>query len=67
MSEDFIKFAMKIPVNLKIKSKEDEIRKHVLREVALEIGVPRSATFRQKKAFQYSSGLHKAIQRLARK
>ncbi len=67
LSEDFIKFAMKIPVNLKIKSKEDEIRKHVLREVALEIGVPRSATFRQKKAFQYSSGLHKAIQRLARK
>lgn len=66
LSEDFIEYAMKIPIGLKIRSKEDKVRKHVLREVALEIGVPRSAALRRKKAFQYSSGLHKAIQRLSR-
>lgn len=67
LSKTFIDFTMKIPLALKIKSGDDELRKHILREVALEAGVPESAALRAKKAFQYSSGIHKAIMNLARK
>ena len=65
--DDFIDFAMQIPLNYKIKGSDDNVRKHVLREVALSIGVPSQAALRPKKAFQYSSGIHKAIQELAKK
>jgi asparagine synthase (glutamine-hydrolysing) len=66
LSDGFVDFAMKIPVEFKIKSKDDDLRKHILREVALELGLPRSAALRPRKAFQYSSGMHKAITRLAK-
>ena len=66
LSDRFINFAMKIPLQYKIKGKDDELRKHILREAALEMGVPRSAALRRKKAFQYSSGIHKAIAKLAK-
>jgi asparagine synthetase B (glutamine-hydrolysing) len=66
LSDSFIDFAMKIPTILKIKSDEDSLRKHVLREVALKVDVPRSAALRPKKAFQYSSGIHRAIRKLAK-
>lgn len=65
LSEAFIDFAMDIPFEFKIKGKDDDMRKHVLREVALEIGVPGEAALRAKKALQYSSGIHKAILELA--
>jgi len=67
LSSSFINLAMKIPLDLKIDGQDDEMRKHILREVALQIGVPRSAALRPKKAFQYSSGIHKAIMKLAKK
>jgi len=66
LSENFVDFAMNIPLQYKIKGEDDEERKHILREVALEMGVPRSAAMRRKKAFQYSSGIHKAITKLAK-
>lgn len=67
LSQNFIDFAGEIPLHLKIKDKEDKVRKHVLRDVALKVGVPQSAALRPKKAFQYSSGLDKAIRKLAKK
>lgn len=66
LAESFIDFALSIPLELKIKSADDELRKHILRSVALELGVPPAAALRPKKAFQYSSGAHKAIVKLAR-
>jgi len=66
MSEEFMDFAMQIPLNYKIKGSDDDVRKHVLREIALNVGVPPQAALRPKKAFQYSSGIHKAIRELAR-
>jgi len=66
MSEEFVDFAMQIPLNYKIKGSDDEVRKHVLRDVALNVGVPPQAALRPKKAFQYSSGVHKAIGELAK-
>jgi len=67
LSENFVDFAANIPLKFKIKSGDDEMRKHILREAALKLGVPRSAALRAKKAFQYSSGIHKAIMKLAKK
>lgn len=66
LSQNFIDFAGEVPFHLKIKDKEDKVRKHILRDVALKVGVPQSAALRPKKAFQYSSGLDKAIRKLAK-
>ena len=66
LSKDFIDFAKKIPPEHKIKGADDNIRKHILREASLKAGVPREAALRTKKAFQYSSGIHKAIKALAK-
>jgi asparagine synthase (glutamine-hydrolysing) len=67
LSKDFISFSKKIGLSYKIKNKEDILRKHVLREIALRISVPKMAALRPKKAFQYSSGLHKALLTMAKK
>ena len=67
LSERFVRFALNIPLQYKIRGENDELRKHVLRKAALKIGVPRLAAMRRKKAFQYSSGIHKAIGKLARR
>jgi len=66
LSDNFVKFAMKIPIEYKIKGEDDELRKHILRETALEMRIPKSAATRRKKAFQYSSGIHKALSKLAK-
>jgi len=59
LSEKFISFAMQIPIENKIKSCNDLIRKHILRQVALSIGVPLEAAMKPKKALQYGSLIHK--------
>jgi len=66
MSEEFVDFAMSVPLDCKIRGVDDDLRKHVLRQAALSIGVPPQAALRPKKAFQYSSGVHKAITELAK-
>jgi len=66
LSEKFIDFALSIPVKFKMKGESDRLRKIILRKVALELGVPSSAVYKPKKAFQYSSGLHKAIIKLTK-
>jgi asparagine synthase (glutamine-hydrolysing) len=67
LSPDFVDFAMKIPIECKVKNGEDKLRKHILRQVALQMGIPPSTSLRPKKAFQYSSGVHKAIVKLAKR
>ena len=67
LSDKFVEYAMSIPSDYKIRSKDDYLRKHALRDAALRMGVPESAAMRRKKAFQYSSGIHKAIRKLARR
>ena len=66
LSRSFVDFALTIPFSYKIHSQVDDLRKHILRQVALDLGVPSSAAFRPKKAFQYSSGIHKAIKKLVK-
>jgi asparagine synthase (glutamine-hydrolysing) len=66
LSDSFIEYAMKVPLDLKITHQDDALRKHLLRTVATQLGVPECVTSRPKRAFQYSAGIHKAIKHLAK-
>ncbi|MBN2252142.1 MAG: asparagine synthase [Kosmotogaceae bacterium] len=67
LEKSFVEFAKNIPVELKMVSKEDKLRKKVWRRFALESGLPEELAFRPKKAFQYSSGVMNAVKRLSKK
>ena len=61
LDEQFIKVAKAIPISEKISGKYDLIRKHIIRKLASEIGVPDISVKKRKKALQYGSMIHKAF------
>ncbi|MDR3222939.1 MAG: asparagine synthetase B [Methanobrevibacter sp.] len=61
LDKDFLSFALSLPIDYKIKSSDDKIRKHILRDIAIDLGVPHYIAYRPKKAAQYGSGIHKII------
>ncbi len=61
LSEKFIQYAKTIPISEKIKGKDDLLRKHIIRKLALEIGIPEISTTKRKKALQYGSLIHKEL------
>lgn len=61
LSDSFIKFAKTVPLSEKILSKDDLVRKHAIRKVAVEAGVPKISTTKRKKALQYGSKIHKNL------
>jgi asparagine synthase (glutamine-hydrolysing) len=63
LEKDFVEFALQVPINLKIKGSSDKLRKHAIRDVAVKIGLPNDVAMRQKKAMQYSSGMHKYFEK----
>jgi len=67
IDREVIRFALSLPVNLKIDSVDDPLRKRVLRYVAKNLGVPEYIAERTKKAVQYASGVDKALRELARR
>lgn len=64
LSTRFIEFAKSIPIDQKIKGPDDMIRKHILRQVALDIGVPKESAMKRKKALQYGSSIHKYFRKM---
>ena len=58
---NFIEYAKKIPVSEKIHGQDDMQRKHPIRELAMDCGVPEVAAQKQKKALQYGSQIHKSL------
>ncbi|NWK05181.1 asparagine synthase [Marine Group I thaumarchaeote] len=58
---NFIEYAKKIPVSEKIHGPDDMKRKHPIRELAMDYGVPEVAAQKQKKALQYGSQIHKSL------
>jgi len=60
LDEKVIKSAMQTPSKYKIK-------KCILREIAVDLGLPREFAFRKKTAAQYGSRIDKAILKLAKK
>jgi asparagine synthase (glutamine-hydrolysing) len=67
LEKDLVEYAKTIPLKMKIDSKEDALRKKVWRQLAIEVGLPEKLAFRPKKAFQYSSGVMKAVKKLSKK
>jgi asparagine synthase (glutamine-hydrolysing) len=63
---EVIHIASSFPTCLKVESSRDALRKPVLRETARLFGLSEKIARRPKKAMQYGSGAHKAIQRLAK-
>ncbi len=61
LSERFINYAKKIPLEDKIKNSEDLIRKHIIRKAALQVGVPEISANQRKKALQYGTQIHKTL------
>jgi asparagine synthase (glutamine-hydrolysing) len=60
-------FALSLPLDQKIGSSADVLRKKVLRQAAKNLGLPDSLVNRPKKAIQYATGVDKALRALARK
>ena len=58
---NFIEYAKKIPASEKIHGPDDMQRKHPIRELAMDYGVPEVAAQKQKKALQYGSQIHKSL------
>ncbi|MDQ3837793.1 MAG: asparagine synthase C-terminal domain-containing protein [Thermoproteota archaeon] len=61
LSPDFINFAKTIPIEYKITGPGDMMRKHILRQAALLIGVPMPSVTQRKRALQYGSLIHKNL------
>ncbi|RNJ80393.1 MAG: asparagine synthase [Nitrosopumilus sp. B06] len=64
LSADFIRHARGIPVREKITGPEDLYRKHPIRRLAKEMGVPEISYARRKKALQYGSQIHQMLKTL---
>jgi asparagine synthase (glutamine-hydrolysing) len=63
LAQKFIAFAKTISFEEKITGSDDLQRKHILRKVALELGVPQESATKPKKALQYGSQIHKYFQK----
>jgi len=63
---DVAHFSLGLPLSLKIDSTTDPLRKRVLRRVAQSLGMPSFVVNKTKKAVQYTTGVDKALRRLAR-
>jgi len=61
LSTEFINFAKSIPLNEKILDSEDLMRKHAIRKLAADIGVPKISYTKRKKALQYGTKIHRKL------
>jgi asparagine synthase (glutamine-hydrolysing) len=67
VDRDVVDFSLRLPLRLKITSTKDVLRKRVLREVAHNLAISAFIADKPKKAVQYTTGVTKALQQLARK
>ena len=61
LSPSFVDYSKTIPISEKIHGPDDMQRKHPIRELAMDYGVPEIAARKQKKALQYGSQIHKSL------
>jgi asparagine synthase (glutamine-hydrolysing) len=66
IDHDVIDFGLRLPLRLKLNSVEDSLRKRLLRRVAHNLQIPKFIAGKPKKAVQYTTGVTKALQRLAK-
>lgn len=63
---EVVNLASSLPIELKIASKTDNLRKRVLRQLAQILGIPPFIVNRPKNAIQYATGVSKSLRRLAK-
>ena len=61
LTDSFIDYAKTIPITKKIHGPDDLLRKHVIRELAIDCNVPKISAYKQKKALQYGTKIHKSL------
>ena len=61
LSTEFVTFAKSVPINEKILNSEDLMRKHAIRRLAAEVGVPEISYTKRKKALQYGTKIHRKL------
>ncbi len=61
LDNNFISFAKQIPLSEKITNEDDLLRKHIIRRLAIDIGVPEESATKRKKALQYGTQIHKSL------
>ncbi len=66
-SYDVAKFALSLPVELKLDKKLDSLRKLVLRKTALNLGLPEVVVNKPKKAVQYATGVNAVLAKTSKK
>lgn len=66
IDREVVDFVLRLPLRLKIDSVEDRLRKRVLRRAARNLEIPSFVADKPKKAVQYTTGVTKALQRLAK-
>ncbi|MCX8147031.1 MAG: asparagine synthase-related protein [Candidatus Woesearchaeota archaeon] len=66
LDEEVIKIGMSMPAEWKIDKKIPDRNKLILREIAIELGLPKEIAFRKKRAAQYGSKIDKVIEKLAK-
>ncbi|HYB67970.1 MAG TPA: asparagine synthetase B [Candidatus Acidoferrales bacterium] len=64
---DVARFAVNLPIELKIQPTEATLRKLVLRNLASNLGLPLLIVERPKKAVQYSTGVSQSLKKAARR
>lgn len=62
---EIARFALELPIELKIERADSTLRKLVLRQMARNIGLPSTVVERPKKAIQYSTGVDHVLKKLA--
>ena len=62
-----VEWGLSIPPNLKLSGGPGSPRKLVLRSLARRLGLPEEISGRPKKAIQYSTGVNRALRRLAKR
>jgi len=60
-----VRFALSLPIDLKIVSENDSLRKRILRKVAKNLCIPTFIADRPKKAIQYATGVDRALRLVA--
>jgi asparagine synthase (glutamine-hydrolysing) len=64
LEKNFVEFALSVPIEFCIKSFDDKLRKHIVREIALKVDLPNDVAMKQKKAMQYGSGMHSVLKKI---
>jgi asparagine synthase (glutamine-hydrolysing) len=61
LSPEFVKFAKSVPISEKILDSDDLMRKHAIRKLAKDVGVPEISYTKRKKALQYGTKIHRKL------